>query len=108
MQHLTITNIALLFFGILIKFLTTIQAQKKKGQPFLIGFFFKDNIIEILLTLVGAFSSLMMADDLLKLLHVTADDGSPFYTIHAFVSGIMPMFFISKIIKLFKPTRPHE
>jgi len=102
MQHLTLVNIVLLFCGILINFLTAVSKTKKQGKPFLLGFFFKDNAIEIITTLVAAFASLIMADDLLKLFHVSADDGSPFYSIHAFVSGIMPMFFISKIMKLYK------
>lgn len=104
MEHLTLTNILLLFCGFLIKFLYAIQKQKKLNLPFQHGYFFKDNLVSILLTLVAGFASLLMADDLVKLMHMQADDSSPFYTIHALLSGIVPLFFIEKILKLIGAT----
>ena len=102
MAQLTATNILLLFLGLALNFLYALQKAKKSDKTFSLGFYAKDNWIQIFITLISAFASLVMADDLLKLLHVTADDGSPFYTIHAFVSGILPMLIIDKIMKLYK------
>jgi len=102
MEHLTLNNILLLFCGIIIKFLYALEKQRKQNKQFFIGFFFKDNAIEFGLTLVAGFASLIMSDDMIKLLRVQASDGSPFYSAHAFISGIAPMFIISKIIKLVK------
>ncbi|MGQ0829878.1 MAG: hypothetical protein ACT4ON_15945 [Bacteroidota bacterium] len=102
MEHLTLSNILLLFCGITIKFLYAVKKQQRQGKPFLIGFFLKDNLIEIALTLVAGFASLIMSDDMIKLLGVQAADGSPFYSAHAFISGIAPLFVIGKIMKLVK------
>lgn len=104
MNHLTLTNILLLFCGFFIKFLYAMQKQKKMKLPFQHGFFFKDNWVSIALTLVAGFASLLMTDDLVKLLHIQAADDSPFYTIHALLSGIVPLFFIEKILKLIGAT----
>ena len=102
MQHLTPTNILLLFLGLLMNLLYAIQKQKKQNKQFLLGFYLKDNWITMLLNIVAAFASLIMVDDLAKLLHIQMDGGSPFYTIHALVSGIIPLVVIEKVIKLFK------
>lgn len=102
MQNLTPTNIVLLFLGLIFHFCYAVIKAKKQKKDFLLGFYFKDNVFLVIATIVAAFASLLMASDLLKLFHVQADDGSPFFTIHAFVSGIMPMFFVSKLQKLYK------
>ena len=107
MNHLTVTNIILLFCGFIIKFLYAVQKQKRQKLPFQIGFFFKDSWVSIALTLVAGFASLLMTDDLVKMLHIQAADDSPFYTIHALLSGIVPLFFIEKILKLIGAT-PNE
>lgn len=102
MTHLTPTNILLLLLGLALNFLYALQKAKKTDKTFSLGFYAKDNWIQVLITLISGFASLIMADDLLKLFHVTADDGSPFYTVHAFVSGILPLFIIDKIMKIYK------
>lgn len=107
MNHLTLLNITLLFCGFIIKFLYAIQKQKRQKLPFQIGFFFKDSWVSIALTLVAGFASLLMADDIVKMLHIQAEDNAPFYTIHALLSGIVPLFFIEKILKLIGAT-PNE
>lgn len=102
MEHLTPTNILLLFCGIIVKFLYVVKKQQKRKKQFLIGFFFKDNFIEILLTLIVGFASLIMSDDLIKLLKIQALDGSFFYSAHAFISGIASLFILDKLMKLIK------
>ncbi len=107
MNHLTITNILLLFCGFFIKFLYALQKQKSMKIPFQMGFFIQDNWISVSLTLVAGFASLLMSDDLVKLLHIQAADNSPFYSIHALLSGIVPLFFIEKILNLIG-AKPNE
>jgi hypothetical protein len=102
MEHLTGTNILLLFCGIIIHFLYAVKKQQRLGKQFLIGFFLKDNRVEIALTLIAGFASLIMSDDIIKLLGIQAEDGSPFYSAHAFISGIAPLLIIRKIMKLAK------
>lgn len=102
MEHLTVTNVLLLFLGLLLNFLYALQKAKKDDKTFSVGFYIKDNWIAVLITVISAFASLIMADDLLKLFQVNADADSPFYTVHAFISGIIPVFIIEKIMKLYK------
>ena len=102
MAHLTVTNIILLFLGLILNILYALQKAKKESKIFSAGFYIKDNWIQVLITIVCAFASLIMADDLLKLFQVSAEPDSPFYTIHAFVSGIIPVFIVEKITKLYK------
>lgn len=102
MQHLTTTNILLLFLGLLMNLLYAVQKQKKLKQQFLFGFYLKDNWITMVLNIIAAFASLIMVDDLANILHIQTDSGSSFYTIHAFISGVLPMVIIEKVIKIFK------
>ena len=102
MAHLTVTNVILLFLGLLLNLLYALQKAKKESKTFSAGFYIKDNWIQVVITIVCAFASLIMADDLLKLFQVNADPESPFYTVHAFISGIIPVYIIEKITKLYK------
>lgn len=102
MAHLTVTNVLLLFLGLLLNLLYALQKAKKESKTFSAGFYIKDNWIQVCITIISAFASLIMADDLLKLFQVSADSDSPFYTVHAFVSGIIPVFIVEKIMKLYK------
>lgn len=65
------------------------------------GFYIQDNILQSIATIIAAISSLLMAEDIARILHITVD-GSPFYSVHSFISGLIPMFFINKVMKLFK------
>lgn len=103
MEQLTITNIALLLCGIALKFLFTLLGIKKEKKHFSLGFFIKDNWIVIAITIIGGFASLLMADDLVTYLGVYSTTGAPFFKIHAFLSGFLPMVILSKIQKLLIP-----
>ena len=102
MKNLTLINVILLFNGLLIHFIYAILKQKKQDIKFSLGFYIKDNWLQAIATIVCAASSLIMADDIAQLMHIQTADGSPFYSAHAFISGLIPMFFINKIVKLFK------
>jgi hypothetical protein len=102
MKNLTLINVILLFNGLLIHFIYALLKQKQLDTKFSAGFYIKDNWLQALATIVCAISSLIMADDIAKLLQIQTPDGSAFYSVHAFISGLLPMFFINKIVKLFK------
>ena len=101
MKNLTILNVVLLFNGLIIHAIYAIIKQKKQNVKFSLGFYIKDNWLTMLATAIAAFSSLLMADDIAKLIHVHTEEGSPFYAVHSFISGILPMFFITRILKAF-------
>ncbi len=87
----------------LLKLLFTLLALKKDKIPFSLGFFIKDNWIVIFITIIGGFSSLLMAEDLVQYLGVQSPSGAAFYKIHAFLSGFLPIVILSKIQKLIAP-----
>lgn len=99
MNHLTPLNILLLFSGLILKLLYSLKKRKQKGELFSAGYYIKTNWIDMLITIVCSFTSLLMADDIISFLNVKATDGSSFYTFHAFLSGVASTFIIDKILK---------
>ncbi|MDO9186929.1 MAG: hypothetical protein Q7W13_13025 [Bacteroidia bacterium] len=104
MKHLTLLNFFLCFNGLVLHFIYSVIKQKKQDLKFSMGFYIQDNILQSIATIIAAISSLLMADDIARILHIITVDGSPFYSVHSFISGLIPMFFINKIMKLFKAT----
>lgn len=102
MNHITILNVLLLFNGLVIHFFYSVLKQKKKDKKFSMGFYIQDNALQTIVTIIAAISSLLMADDIAGLMHIQTVDGSPFYAAHAFISGLLPMFFIDRIMKIIK------
>jgi hypothetical protein len=102
MEQLTFINILLLFCGLLLNATYALQKAKKQEKTFSFGFYIKDNLLMIVGTIIAAFVCLVLAKPLISLCGVTVPDGSPIFTIHAFISGIIPMYFIEKIKKLYK------
>lgn len=102
MKNLTIINIILLLNGLIIHFIYAMLKQKKQDIKFSTGFYIKDNWMQAVAIIICAFSSLIMADDIAKIMNIQTPDGSPYYSVHAFISGLLPMYFINKIFKLFK------
>jgi hypothetical protein len=102
MNHLTVLNIFLLFNGLVIHFIYSYLKKKKQDVKFLMGFYIQDNILQFIATIIAGISSLLMAEDIAGLMHIQTEEGSPFYAMHAFISGLLPMFFINRIIKLLK------
>lgn len=100
MNHITLFNIVLLLCGFVIHFLYALLKITKMKLPFQVGFYFKDNWIEMLLTIVCGFTLLLIQDDVIKLLHIQADDSSSLPTVYVLLCGIFPMFIFQKLFKL--------
>lgn len=102
MKHLTIINFLLCFNGLVIHFIYSIIKQKKQNLKFSLGFYIQDNALQSVVTTVAAISSLIMSDDIARVMQIVTIDGAPFYSLHSFISGLLPMFFINKVMKIFK------
>lgn len=103
MTHITILNVLLLFLGLVFNTFYSLQKAKNAGKLISLGYFIKDNWITMGMTVVSGFISLLLAPQLIKACGLTAASGDDsFYMAHAVVSGIIPLFFIDKLLKLFK------
>lgn len=102
MKNITIINVILLFNGLIIHLIYAMIKKKQQDIKFSTGFYIKDNWMQAVASILCAVSSLIMANDIAQLLHIQTPDGSPYYAVHSFISGLVPMFFINKIFKLFK------
>ncbi|GEM_PF-4180235 len=102
MKHLTLLNFLLCFNGLVIHFIYSVIKQKKQDLKFSMGFYIQDNALQSIVTIIAAISSLIMADDIARIMRIVTIDGAPFYSIHSFISGLLPMFFINKVMKIFK------
>ncbi len=101
LSHLNFLNILLLFCGLIINALYAIQKAKKQDQAFSLGFFIKDNAVLMLLNIIVAFVSLVLAPQLISICGMSVPDGSAFFPLHALISGVVPLYFIDKLLKLY-------
>lgn len=99
---LTPMNIFLLLCGLFIKALYALQKAKKEDRTFSLGYYLKDNWVTMVLTVVTGFVCLVLVKDLITVLGISVVNGSSFYSLHALVCGMTPLFFIEKLIKLYK------
>lgn len=102
MEQLTLFNVLLLFCGLLLNATFALQKAKKDDKTFSFGFYIKDNALIIAGTVVAGFACLVLGKPLISLCGVSVPDGSPFFCVHAFISGIIPMYFIEKLKKLYQ------
>ncbi|MFN8317168.1 MAG: hypothetical protein U0T32_12045 [Chitinophagales bacterium] len=102
MEMLTPMNIFLLLCGLFINALYALQKAKKEDRTFSLGYYLKDNWVTMVLTVVTGFVCLVLAKDLITVLGISVANGSSFYSLHALVCGIIPQYFIEKLIKLYK------
>lgn len=102
MEQLTFINVLLLFCGLVLNLIYAIQKAKNDDKAFSFGFYLKDNSLSIVGTIVAGFVCLVLAKPLISLCGVSIPDGSSFFTVHAFISGIIPIYFIEKIKKLYQ------
>lgn len=102
MNQLTPLNILLLLCGLVINGLRAAQKAKENDVKFSFKRFIQENWITIVLTMITGFVSLVMAQDVMKALGVTANEDSAFYTIHALVSGMIPAYILDKLLKPYK------
>lgn len=99
---LTPFNIFLLLCGLIINALYALQKAKKDDRTFSLGYYLKDNWVSMLLTMITGLVCLILAKDLISVLGITVANGSSFYSLHALICGIIPQYFIDKLIKLYK------
>jgi H+/gluconate symporter-like permease len=109
MEQLTLINVIIMILGVTLNILFKLRRVLDKGTPdkFSLKFWIKDNWIVLSITVIGAITSLLMADDLIKMLGVTAEDGAPFFKIHAFLSGFVPHVMIDRM-KKFIPLKENK
>ena len=97
MTQLTTINILLLLLGFALQVLMTLKTAIRE-KTFSLKFWIRHNWIEGLISIVTAFAVLIMGPDLIELFGIKADDGSPFYLLHAFVCGYMGREMIFRVL----------
>jgi hypothetical protein len=101
MNQLTTLNIIILLGGFLLHVLITVQtALAKNKQEFRLGVWITENWLSGVISLVCAFLSLVMAEDMIKAFGFMAPDGSAFYKFHALGSGYLGRDLIFRVLKM--------
>lgn len=101
MNQLTLLNIILLLMGLALHVLLSVQKiLKDPVKQFSIPRWVQENWINFAIALIAAGASLLMAEDLVKVLRLAPDSDSPFYSFHAFLSGYMGREMIFKALKV--------
>lgn len=100
MEQLTPLNVTLCLLGMIMMILMKLQELKKKGEVISLGFWIKDNWINMGITLISAFASLIFADVIATALETNPAKDAVFYQFHAFISGFASQVMFGKLIKL--------
>lgn len=107
MENLTFTNCLLAFLGVLMYVGYQLKKRKKQQRKkFSISFWFKDNIIDVILSVAATLAILLMADELCKyfnvLLPAEGETTHPAMKIIAFCAGIFNQSIIRWLMKAIK------
>ena len=101
MAQLTLINILLAVLGMVLQIMVTIQGViKSPVNTFSLPRWIQENWFNTLIGIVCTIISLLMAEDMIKSFGMNAPDGSPFYKIHALVSGYAGRELVFRLLKL--------
>lgn len=111
LNHVNWLTIVLMLLGVITYLLLSYQAyrqkyKKEKETFFDIKFWFRDNILTIIISIVFGFSSVLMGKDLFNALgiEINSDTDSINY-FHAYVSGLLGQAILQKLRHFFPKSK---
>ena len=99
---INLMNGILAFLGMVLFFLIRYRNRKNTKQPFLIGFWLKDNLIELLINLVTSIVLFLMIDSVVYFLQTLISDEVPLDKIAAFLIGFSGQWLFKLVFGRFK------
>lgn len=101
-EGINLLNGILAFLGMVLFFLIRYRNRKNKNQPFLVGFWLKDNLVELLINIVTSIVLFLMIDSVVHFLQALIADEVPLDKIAAFLIGFSGQWLFKLVFGRFK------
>ena len=101
-ESINLLNGVLAFLGMVLFFLIRYSRRKNKKQPFLMGFWLKDNFLEFLINLITSMALFLMMDTVVYFLQTFISEQIPLENIAAFLIGYSGQWVFKLIFGRFK------